>query len=93
MGLDAEAAVSIVELVLYAPMIILAVIVCSRHGFARSSGWIYTVILCLARITGAVCQLLTYSNPSQGLFKATLIISSLGLAPLVLAALGLIQRL
>ncbi|KAK3395050.1 hypothetical protein B0H63DRAFT_408350 [Podospora didyma] len=92
MGLDGEGAVSIVELVLYAPLMILAIIVCSRHGFSRSSGWIYTIFLCLARISGAACQLVTYSSPSQGLFKAALIISSIGLAPLLLAALGLIQR-
>ncbi|KAK3386806.1 hypothetical protein B0H63DRAFT_540891 [Podospora didyma] len=89
---DAQGIVSIVELVLNVPSLILALIICARHGSSRSSGWIYTVLLCLVRMVGASCHLLTYSNSSTRLIKATLIIEEIGLSPLLLAALGLISR-
>lgn len=85
--------VSIVELIVYIPSLILALILCSRHGFTRSSGWVYTVVLCVVRIAGSVCQLLTYTDHSTGLLKATLIIDSIGISPLLLATLGMLSRL
>jgi hypothetical protein len=85
--------VSIAELIVYIPALCLAIYICSRHGFSRSSGWLYTLILCLVRIVGAICQLLTYHDKSTGLLKATLIIDSIGLSPLLLATLGLLSRL
>ncbi|KAI1289057.1 hypothetical protein F5Y03DRAFT_388881 [Xylaria venustula] len=87
MATGAEGYVSIVELIVYIPALIAAVIVCSRHGVHRASGWVYTVILCVVRIAGAVCQLLTYHNQSEGLLKATLIIDSIDISPLLLTIL------
>jgi hypothetical protein len=85
--------VSVAELIVYLPAICVSIYICSRHGFSRSSGWLYTLILCLVRIIGAICQLLTYHDTSTGLLKATLIIDSIGLSPLLLATLGLLSRL
>jgi len=93
MHLDARGGVSIVELGVFIPSLIAAVIVCSRHGFTRSSGWVYTLILCLVRIIGACCQLTTYHDHSSGLVKATVILDSIGISPLLLATLGLLSRL
>jgi hypothetical protein len=93
MHLTARGAVSIAEIIVYTPSIIAAVIICSRHGFRRSSGWIYTLLLCLVRILGACCQLATYSHPSSGLIKATVIFDSVGISPLLFATLGLLSRL
>ncbi|KAI5456031.1 hypothetical protein BGZ63DRAFT_418066 [Mariannaea sp. PMI_226] len=93
MGIDARGGISIAELIVYIPAIVLSIIVCSRHGFKRSSGWLYTLLLCFVRIIGAICQLITYSNKSEGLIRATLIIDSIGLSPLLLATLGMISRL
>ncbi|KAH7140272.1 hypothetical protein B0J13DRAFT_504384 [Dactylonectria estremocensis] len=92
MGIDSRGIVSIVELIVYIPALIAAIIVCSRHGFARSSGWIYTVVLCVVRILGGICQLLTYSDHSSGLLQATIIIDSIGISPLLLATLGMLSR-
>lgn len=92
MGFGSRGILSVVELVVYVPTFIIAIIICSRHGFARASGWIYTVILCLVRIVAAVCQLLTYTDHSTGLLKATLIIDSIGISPLLLATLGMLSR-
>lgn len=92
MHIHGEGYVSIVELIVYIPSLILAIILCCRHGFTRASGWVYTVVLCIARIAGAICQLLTYSNDSTSLLQATLIIDSIGLSPLLLATLGMLSR-
>ncbi|KAF7556930.1 hypothetical protein G7Z17_g1056 [Cylindrodendrum hubeiense] len=92
MTIHARGIVSVVEVIVYIPALIAAIIVCSRHGFSRSSGWIYTIILCLVRVIGSVCQLLTYSNHSSGLLQATIIIDSIGISPLLLATLGMLSR-
>lgn len=92
MGFDKQAGVSVLELVLYIPSLIVAAVVCKRHGFGRNSGWIFTLILCLVRIIGACCQLATLSSSSKGLIEAVLILESVGLSPLLLATLGLLSR-
>jgi hypothetical protein len=93
MQLNNRGYVSIVELVVYIPSVILALVVCLRHGFKRTSGWIFILALCVVRIAGAICQLLTYNNHTQGLIEATLIIDSIGIAPLLLTVLGVLSRL
>jgi hypothetical protein len=92
MHLDSQSYVSIAELIVFIPSLLVAILICSCHGFRRSSGWIYTLILCLVRIVGAICQLLTYNNNSTGLLQATIIIDSIGLSPLLFATLGMLSR-
>jgi hypothetical protein len=91
--MHARDVVAAVELAVYVPAAILAVIVCVRHGFNRSSGWVYTLILCIIRIAGASCQFLSRQNHSNDLIEAKIIIESIGLSPLLLATLGLLSRL
>ena len=93
MALDDAGYVSIAELVIYIPCLILSIYICSRHGFRKSTGWVYTLILCVARIVGAICQLVTYTSPSQGLYQAVFIIDSIGISPLLFATLGVIRRM
>ncbi|KAK0384153.1 hypothetical protein NLU13_8242 [Sarocladium strictum] len=86
--------VALVELGFYVPALLAAFIVCSRHGFSRSSGWYYTFTLCLIRAIGAVCQLVTIAKPdSLGLIKTVLVLNHIGLTPLLLATLGMLSRL
>lgn len=92
MKFNARGGISILELFIYFPAIIAAVLVCIRHGFGRSSGWVFTLILCLIRIIGACCQLATYEDQSQGLLEAALILDFVGLSPLLLATVGLLSR-
>jgi len=92
MKFDSHGGVSIFELVVYFPALVVAVIVCSRHGFGRSSGWVFTLVLCLVRIIGACCQLATYHSETKGLFEAVVILDSIGISPLLLATLGLLSR-
>ncbi|UNI15408.1 hypothetical protein JDV02_001943 [Purpureocillium takamizusanense] len=93
MALGDRGYLSIAELIVYVPASVFAFTVCSRHGWHRASGWLYTLILCVVRITGAICQLVTYSDDSEGLLRATLIIDSIGLSPLLFATLGMLSRL
>lgn len=92
MKFNSEGGVSVFELLIYFPSLVVAAIVCSRHGFGRSSGWIFTLILCLVRIVGACCQLATYSSLTKGLLEAVVILDSIGISPLLLATLGLLSR-
>ncbi|KAF2824621.1 hypothetical protein CC86DRAFT_45165 [Ophiobolus disseminans] len=82
-----------IEMVFFIPAALLSIFICARHGFRRSSGWIYTLILCIFRIAGAVCQFLSHSDHSSGLIQTTIIIDSIGLSPLLLATLGMLSRL
>ena len=92
MHFDARGGISVLELLVYIPLLVVSMLTCLRYGFKRSSGWIFTLILCLIRVIGACCQLATYNSPSRGLFEAVIILSSVGLSPLLLATLGLLLR-
>lgn len=93
MALDSSEYVSIAELVFYTPGVLLAYLICSRHGFSRASGWVYTFLLCIVRVAGAICQLVMYSSPSSGLVMATIILDGIGISPLLLGTLGMLSRL
>ena len=93
MAFDSSGYVSVAELVFYTPGLLLAYLTCSRHGFSRASGWVYTFLLCIVRMAGAICQLVMYSNPSSGLIAATIILDGIGISPLLLATLGMLSRL
>jgi hypothetical protein len=92
MKFNGQAGISVAELIVYFPALIVATVICIRHGFDRSSGWIFALLLCLVRIVGACCQLTTYHNKSVDLLEATIILESIGISPLLLATLGLLSR-
>ena len=89
---NARGGISILELIVYAPALVIAILICVKHGFTRSSGWIYLAIFSLIRFVGACVQLAIYNNESKGLFQAAAIINSIALSPLLLATLGLLSR-
>jgi hypothetical protein len=84
--------IALVQLIFYIPFLFLSVFVCFRHGFHRSSGWIYTLVLCTIRIVGGACQFKSHNNPSASLLQTILVLDSVGLSPLLLATLGLLSR-
>jgi hypothetical protein len=89
---DARDTIALVELIFYIPFLFLSVFVCSRHGFSRSSGWLYIIILCIVRIIGGILQFVSHNDHSTGLLEATLVLDSVGITPLLLATLGLLSR-
>jgi hypothetical protein len=93
MHIDGRGWVAVIELVVYIPSLLIALFVCKKHGFTRASGWMYTLILCVVRIAGSICELLTFSNNSISIIKTMIILDSIGLSPLLLATLGMLSRL
>ena len=83
---------SIVELVFYIPCLILSLILSRRHGFARQLGWIYLAIFAIIRGTGAVLQIAENSDGNSSLESGAVILSSIGLSPLLLCMCGLLKR-
>lgn len=91
--LDDRAGVAIAEVIVYFPCLAASVYLCTRHGFKKVDGWLYTIIFCLIRLVGAILLLASYSNSSSGLLTTSIVLSSVGLSPLLFATLGLLSRL
>lgn len=86
--------IAIVEIVFYSFFFVAGVFLCWKHGFSKSDGWRFAIILALARLIGSSLRLATISDPTNvSLYVGWLTLNGLGLAPLVLLLLGLLQRL
>jgi hypothetical protein len=86
--------VAIGELVFYVPALAIAIILAVRHGFGRSSGWLFLVIFSLVRIIGSCFQLATINDPTSiSLITGAAILQAIGLSPLELTSLGLLSRI
>jgi hypothetical protein len=84
---------SILELILWAPTLFLAVYVCYVQGFSKQLGWLSLVLLGFFRILGASTFIAALSNPSTGLIECSVISSSVGLISLVGSLTGLTFRI
>lgn len=93
MALTEQNGISIADICVYIPALVIAVLLCIRHGFGRSSGWLYLIIFSLARIVGASLQLATISDPTNtSLYIGFATLANVGLSPLILVQLGLLSR-
>jgi len=93
-GLDSRGGLAVADLIFYIPTLPLALYICVKHGFGRTSGFLFLVILALIRIIGSLMEIaLETSTPTQALQTGALVLSAIGLSPLLLAALGLLQRI
>lgn len=94
MTLSYRNGVSIGEIICYVPALAIAIFLGIKHGFGRSSGWYFLIVLSLARILSGAMELATISSPTNvSLYTASAILTNIGFSPLVLAALGLLSRL
>jgi hypothetical protein len=85
---------SIGEIVVYTPSLLVAIYLMVRHGLSRSAGWYFLVIFSLVRILGSSMELATIKNPtSVALQSGSAILLNVGFSPLMLATLGLLSRL
>ncbi|EPE03296.1 hypothetical protein F503_02034 [Ophiostoma piceae UAMH 11346] len=85
--------ISIIDLVFFLPALAIAGLLTYRHGFRRSSGWIYLVLLSLMRILGSSMQLATIKQPDNiNIIIGAQTLQNIGLSPLILVILGLITR-
>jgi hypothetical protein len=92
MGLTPKNDLAIVEIIYYTPAFFLSIWVTWRHGFGRQLGWIFLTTLALIRIVGSATGIAATSDPSTGLIECSVILSSVGLTPLLLAMLGMLKR-
>lgn len=90
--LGAKGIIAIVQLVVFGPSVVLAAVICARHGFSRNAGWIYILLLTLTRCAGATYQLVYDAQPSQSLAIAVVVLNSVIISPLLLSLLGLLSR-
>jgi hypothetical protein len=90
--LDSHGDLAIAVLIFYLLVIGPAIYVCIRQGFGRHLGWFYLVTLPIVRIVGSACEIAAEQNPSVGLFTAAAICNGIGLVPLLLALMGLVER-
>ncbi|TCD68819.1 hypothetical protein EIP91_009686 [Steccherinum ochraceum] len=90
MGLDTRGDISVVELVVYIPLGLVAAYLIIRPGSLRKTGWFYLMLLSIVRIVGSILHIVTETsaNPSVGLFIATAVLESAGLSPLMLSTLS-----
>ncbi|KZT37344.1 hypothetical protein SISSUDRAFT_1034155 [Sistotremastrum suecicum HHB10207 ss-3] len=93
MGLPDRGIVAAVQLALYVPMVLLTLLLVFRHGFRRTSGWIFLAIFSIVRVAGAILIIILEktANPSTGLFTAASIVVSIGLTPLFFATMGFLS--
>ncbi|KAJ5359264.1 uncharacterized protein N7496_011677 [Penicillium cataractarum] len=84
--------ISILQLIIYFPSLLLSIFLVIRHGLRTNSGFLFLTTFALARIVGACCDLATINNFSVSLYIAAAICSSIGLSPLMLACTGLLSR-
>jgi Zn-dependent protease with chaperone function len=92
MALDYRDIVVIVQLVAYVPAFLVALLVAARHGFGRSSGWVFFVLFALVRIVGSCAFLATLTNQSVTVYIVAAICDSIALSPLIMATVGLLSR-
>lgn len=86
--------VAIAEICVYVPALAIAIVLALRHGFRRSSGWLFVILFCLIRIIGAAMQLATINDPTNSsLYVGAFTLNSIGLSALILIMLGLTTRL
>lgn len=86
--------VAIAQICVYVPALAIAIVLALRHGFRRSSGWLYLILFCLIRVVGASMQLATINDPTNSdLYVGAFTLNSIGLSALILIMLGLTTRL
>ncbi|EKJ73506.1 hypothetical protein FPSE_06124 [Fusarium pseudograminearum CS3096] len=93
-SLGAHDDIAIAEIVVYTFLLFGALFLCKTHGFSRNSGWFYIIILSLARLIGSSMLLATINDPDNtNLYIGWIVLNGLGLGPLILILLGLLDRL
>ncbi|KAI9155004.1 transmembrane protein [Paramyrothecium foliicola] len=64
-----------------------------KHGFRKSSGWRFLIILSLARLIGSSLRLATVNDPTnESLYIGWMVLNGLGLGPLATLLLALLAR-
>ncbi|KAI9697512.1 MAG: hypothetical protein M1820_007778 [Bogoriella megaspora] len=94
MTLNAQERIDIAQLVFYGPAGLVAIYCCFKHGFGRSLGFFYLILLATIRIVSDAITIYTQtaSNASQTLIITGLVLSNVGTSPLLNALIALVKR-
>jgi hypothetical protein len=93
MTLTTRNRISIAELAVYIPSLLLALFLFLRHGPSRNAAWFFLLLFSLIRICGAALQLDTIREPlSIPINTAALILQNMAISPLMLMTLALMGR-
>ncbi|KZT06263.1 uncharacterized protein LAESUDRAFT_653709 [Laetiporus sulphureus 93-53] len=90
---DARGDIAIAELVVYVPVLVVALMLVLRHGLARRAGWVFLVILSIIRIIGAATNIASErdGNSDKTLIIIYSVMEASGVSPLLLATAGFLQ--
>lgn len=81
------------EMVVYIPGLVIALLLGFRHGFGRSAGWYFFILFSLARLIGNGCYLGTINSPdNENLYIAYGVCNAIGLSPLIMGLLAAQSR-
>lgn len=93
-ALDTYDGIAIAEIIVYTFFLAGGIFLSIKHGFKKSSGWRFLIILALARLIGSSLLLATINNPNnESLYVGYLTLNGVGFGPLILMLLGLLSRL
>jgi hypothetical protein len=84
--------VAVIQLVAFTIYLAFSFVLCWRHGFRRSEGWVILVTFSILRMLAACFQLATINHPTRSIYGGALICQGIGLAPLTLLNIGLFGR-
>ncbi|EGX93352.1 hypothetical protein CCM_04726 [Cordyceps militaris CM01] len=85
--------IAVLQLVAFIPCLLFATVLCFKQGMrAVSACWRFLLILGLLRVIAAICQLLLMTHDDRAIVVTKLTCDLLGIAPLTLAAVGLLRR-
>ncbi|KAJ6445373.1 acetyltransferase (GNAT) domain-containing protein [Purpureocillium lavendulum] len=91
--LDFYDRVAIATIVVFSFYLIGGVWLSVKHGFQKSSGWRFLIILSLARLIGSSLRLATIDDPTnENLYVGWMVLNGLGLGPLVAMLTGVLNR-
>jgi hypothetical protein len=78
------------QLAIYGPLSLPILFIVYRHGRRGVIGWLYLFVFCTLRIVGPAMQIKANKDHTSG--SGPILISSIGLSPLLLATVGILHE-
>jgi hypothetical protein len=84
--------IAIFQVAFYVPASLGGLVLCLRQGFGKGSGWVLLITFSLLRLIGAILEIVSVDHPTKQVITGAIVCISIGLSPLTLMCLGLMQR-
>lgn len=78
------------QLAVFATVLLPSLYILYKHGKRGFLGWLYVHLFCVIRVVGSA--MLIYFESKGEINETALIVSSLGLSPLLLSSVGLLHE-